>query len=90
MKEIKKPQRMCIVCRQMKDKSELIRVVKPKEGAFSVDETGKVSGRGAYICLSKTCAEKLEKQKSLNKTFKTNVNESVYKTLKEAVFAKLK
>ena len=43
------PLRMCVVCRQMKEKSELLRVTK-NGGEFSVDVSGKLPGRGAYIC----------------------------------------
>ena len=77
--------RMCIVCRQMKDKRKLIRVVKDKEGNISVDPTGKKNGRGAYLCKDEDCLSKMIKQKSLNKTFKTNVDDNIYKTIEEAV-----
>ena len=55
------PQRMCIVCRQMFDKADLIRVVKNKEGNFFVDTTGKMAGRGAYLCKNEECLKKLQK-----------------------------
>ena len=55
--------RMCIACRQMKDKRDLLRIVKDKEGNISVDLSGKKNGRGAYICKDETCLEKLKKQK---------------------------
>ncbi len=77
--------RMCIVCRTMKDKRDLIRIVKDKEGNIFVDETGKKNGRGAYICNNPECFNKLQKQKILNKTFKTNVDEKVYEKLKETI-----
>ena len=77
--------RMCIACRQMKDKRDLLRIVKDKEGNISVDLSGKKNGRGAYICKDKTCLEKLKKQKSLNKAFKTNVSEDVYNEIREVI-----
>ena len=52
---------MCCVCRQMKGKDELIRVVKNKNGEIFVDETGKRDGRGAYICKDKDCLSKLKR-----------------------------
>ena len=77
--------RMCIACGEMKPKRELIRVVKPKEGEISLDLTGKAAGRGAYVCNSRECFEKLKKQKKLNRTFSTDVPDSVYDSLLEQI-----
>ncbi|MBR1724499.1 MAG: YlxR family protein, partial [Ruminococcus sp.] len=46
------PQRLCLGCSEMKDKRDMIRVVRSKEGEISLDLTGKKSGRGAYVCHS--------------------------------------
>lgn len=73
--------RMCIACRQMRDKRQLIRIVKNKEGEIFVDPTGKKGGRGAYICKEKVCLDKLKKQKILNKTFKCEIPETIYQNL---------
>lgn len=80
------PMRTCIVCREEKPKKELIRIVKNKEGELFLDRTGKANGRGAYVCDSKTCMEKLLKKKLLNKTFEMNISDEVYKGLEEAFF----
>ena len=77
--------RMCIACRTMQDKRNLTRIVKDKEGNIFIDETGKKNGRGAYICKNEECLNKLLKQKSLNKAFKTNVNDEIYQKLKEEI-----
>ena len=77
--------RMCIACREMKDKRELLRIVKDKEGNIFVDETGKKNGRGAYVCKNTECLEKLQKQKLLNKTFKTNIDNEVYEKIKGVI-----
>ncbi len=77
--------RMCIACREMKDKRELLRIVKDKEGNIFVDESGKQNGRGAYVCKSKDCIDKLQKQKLLNKTFKTNIDDAVYEKIKGVI-----
>lgn len=77
--------RMCIACREMKDKRELLRIVKDKEGNIFVDESGKQNGRGAYVCKSKDCIDKLQKQKLLNKTFKTNIDDVVYEKIKGVI-----
>jgi len=51
------PQRLCVACRQMRPKRELIRVVRTPAREVRVDPTGKASGRGAYVCQSEACAE---------------------------------
>ena len=80
--------RMCVACRQMKDKRSLIRVVKYKEGNISIDETGKKNGRGAYVCKEPECFAKLKKQKSLNKAFKCNIDDEILSQIEEEVFGK--
>ena len=71
----KTPQRMCIVCRTMKPKNELTRIVRKETGEIIVDVTGKAQGRGAYICNNEECISKCKKQKSLNKNYKKRVGE---------------
>jgi predicted RNA-binding protein YlxR (DUF448 family) len=56
------PERICIGCREVKHKRELIRVVRTPEGRVIVDPTGKANGRGAYLCKDGDCW-----QKSLNR-----------------------
>ncbi len=77
--------RMCIACRTMKDKRELLRIVKDKSGELSIDLTGKKNGRGAYICRDCNCVLKLQKQKLLNKAFKMNVDDQIYKQISEEI-----
>lgn len=81
MKKI--PLRMCIVCKEMKPKKELIRVVKSADGTIGLDTTGKANGRGAYICNSDECMAKLVKTKALSRTYKENVSSEVYQGLIE-------
>ncbi len=83
MKQKKIPLRMCLGCHEMKPKKELIRIVRDKEGAISVDFTGKKAGRGAYICRSTDCLKKAEKGKKLEKAFETAIGAEVYAVLKE-------
>ncbi|MCH5187192.1 MAG: YlxR family protein [Oscillospiraceae bacterium] len=71
--EKKRPQRMCVVCRQMKDKDTLLRAVKNKDGGFSVDPGGKLPGRGAYVCKDGDCISRLEKVRGLERAFKGSV-----------------
>ena len=78
----KVPLRMCIACKESKQKKELIRIVKFEEN-FSLDFTGKANGRGAYVCNNDECVNKVIKQKLLNKTFKQNISNDVYDNIKE-------
>ena len=72
------PQRMCIVCKQMQPKKELVRIVKNSSGEIKVDITGKSPGRGTYICKSAECATKLVKSKSLHKAYNSQVSNETY------------
>ncbi len=71
------PLRMCVVCRQMLPKDSLVRVIKTKEGAISVDSTKKASGRGAYICKDPKCRERLIKSRALQRAFSAEIPEEV-------------
>ena len=77
MKAKKIPMRMCLGCREMKPKKELLRIVHGPDGSVSVDTTGKKPGRGAYICFSGECLQKALKQKQLEKTFGCAMTEEV-------------
>ncbi len=79
----KVPLRKCAGCHEMKDKGQLIRVVRTKEGDISIDRTGKKNGRGAYICPLSECLEKAIKNKGLERSFKVNIPSDVYDALKE-------
>lgn len=84
MAKIKKiPMRMCIACKEMKEKKEMLRIVKPKEGEVFLDFSGKAAGRGAYICNSAECLAKLKKARLLHKTFSENVPLEVYERIEE-------
>lgn len=74
----KVPMRMCTGCREMKPKKELIRVVKTAEDGIKLDLTGKLNGRGAYICKNKDCLAKAQKSNALSRAFETNVSSDVY------------
>lgn len=79
----KLPLRRCVGCNEMKDKRDMMRVVKTKESEFFLDETGKANGRGAYICKSVACFEKAVKNKGLERSFKAKIPDETYETLKE-------
>lgn len=82
MKQRKIPLRKCTGCLEMKNKKELIRVVKDKEENMSIDFTGKKPGRGAYICPSVECLSKAIKNKGLERSFKSKVSDDIYEQLK--------
>ena len=82
-KEKKSPERLCIACREMKDKKLLLRIVRSPEGEFSLDRTGKKNGRGAYLCDNRDCLNKCLKGRLLNRTFKCDVPREVYEKLSE-------
>jgi hypothetical protein len=74
--------RKCTGCQEMKNKKELIRIVRDENGEFTLDKTGKLAGRGAYICPNAECLEKAHKSKGLERSFKSAVPQSVYEELK--------
>ena len=75
------PMRMCLSCREMTPKKQLLRIVKNSDGVIFVDDTFKANGRGAYLCKSKECIQKCIKQKMLNKQFECAVEADVYEAL---------
>ena len=79
----KTPQRMCVGCREMKPKKELIRVVRSPEGQVSLDFRGKLPGRGAYVCPNPACLAKTKKSKALERAFSAPLPEEVYQALEE-------
>jgi len=81
MKQKKTPLRKCTGCQEMKNKKELIRIVRDAEG-FSIDATGKKAGRGAYVCPDAECLLKAHKSKGLERSFKSAVPGEMYEKLK--------
>ena len=81
MAERKVSMRMCVVCREMKDKRSLLRVVRTPEGEVKIDPKGKMSGRGAYVCADPKCRAKCAKTKFLNKLFGVPVPDGIYAEL---------
>ena len=82
------PQRTCIGCNSQKNKRDLIRIVKNKEGIISIDRTGKANGRGAYICDNIECLENAIKTKRLEKTFETSISNEIYENLRGVIVDK--
>ena len=77
------PMRQCTGCREMKNKKEMIRVLKTAEDEIVLDDTGKKNGRGAYICFSRECLEKARKNHGLERSLKASIPEEVYESLEK-------
>ena len=82
-KQRKLPQRQCLGCREMKNKKDLIRVVRSPEGEISLDFKGKKPGRGAYVCPDSACLAKARKSKALERAFETVIPAEVYELLEK-------
>ena len=81
MKKI--PLRQCIGCGEMKNKREMIRVIKTPEGEILLDATGRKNGRGAYLCPSGECMKKAVKNKGLERSFKMAIPKEIYENLEK-------
>ncbi len=79
------PLRMCSGCSEMKPKKELVRIVKSADGNVSVDFTGKLNGRGAYICHNTACLNKAKKSGRIGKALGVTLSDEIYTSLEEAL-----
>ncbi len=75
-------QRMCVVCRQMKLKEELIRIVRLPDGAV-IDTSFKAQGRGAYICNSNDCIKNARRRRVFERSLSGFVTSELYDSLEE-------
>ena len=83
MKKI--PMRMCVACREMKPKKELIRIVRTPEGPVEADLTGKKNGRGAYLCRNAECLEKAVKIRALDRALDTKLDSAALDGIREII-----
>ncbi|MCD8046080.1 MAG: YlxR family protein [Clostridiales bacterium] len=77
------PMRMCIGCRQMREKREMIRVVRQQDGTFVIDRTGKKNGRGAYLCKNPDCLNTAVKNHGLERSFGMSIPKETVSDLKK-------
>ena len=77
------PMRMCIGCREMKSKFELVRIVRGTDGKIQLDLTGRLNGRGAYICKKAECLKKAAKANALSRAFAVSVPPEIYEELEK-------
>ena len=87
LKQRKVPMRMCVGCREMKPKMELLRVVKPQDGDARIDRSGKAAGRGAYVCDNIECLKKAEKIRALDRALDTKIEPEVFRQLEEQILS---
>ena len=79
------PKRMCVTCRKSQPKSQLLRIVKLADGTIKPDKSGKAEGRGTYICNDAICFKQCVQKRGLNRAFKCNISEDVYKQIEESL-----
>ena len=75
------PLRQCTGCRQMMPKNELVRVIRTPEGEVKLDKTGKMNGRGAYMCSNINCFNQAVKSKGLSRAHKIDIPEDIYEAI---------
>ena len=85
LKTKKIPLRKCIGCGENKPKKDLIRVVRNSQKEVVLDTTGRINGRGAYICRDVNCFEKIDKSRKLSKVLDTDVPDKIYKDLESII-----
>ena len=81
----KTPMRMCVGCREMKPKKELLRVVRSPGGEVSIDPAGKKSGRGAYVCHQESCLARAIKQRQLDRALDVSIGPEIAQQLEDAL-----
>lgn len=98
MKQRKMPLRKCTGCGEMKEKRELIRVVKAPDtkdengeiiakGEISLDLTGRKAGRGAYVCRNLACFEKARKTRRFERSLSCKIPDEVYEQMQSELAA---
>ena len=79
----KSPMRMCVGCHEMREKRNMIRVLKMQDNTFCIDSTGRKNGRGAYLCKNPACLELAVKNHGLERSFKMNIPKDIVSYLTE-------
>ncbi len=75
--------RKCAGCQEVREKRQLLRIVRDPEGQVSLDRTGRKSGRGVYLCANPACLEKAIKTKALERSLETAIGDEVYESLRK-------
>ena len=77
------PMRQCVGCGEMKNKKDMMRVLKTSDGSIVLDTTGKKNGRGAYLCMNRECLTRAAKNKGLERSFKMSIPQEIYENLEK-------
>lgn len=77
------PVRQCIGCREMKPKNQMFRIIRTPENEIRLDKTGKMNGRGAYLCPNVECYRKAVRSKAIERALKLEIPEDIYKAISE-------
>ena len=77
------PSRQCVGCRESRTKRDLIRVIRTPQGQVALDETGRMNGRGAYLCRRVECLQKARRSKGLERSLKVTIPDEIYDRLEE-------
>ena len=85
MKTKKIPLRKCISCGEGKPKKDLTRIVRSPENVVAIDITGKMNGRGAYLCSNIDCITSAKKTKKLSRALEVEIPENIYDNLLKIV-----
>jgi predicted RNA-binding protein YlxR (DUF448 family) len=80
-----RPQRTCVGCRTVRDKGDLVRIVRTPDEHFLLDASGKLNGRGAYLCAAPDCLEKAVKRKSFDRAFRGSVPRDALGALQQSL-----
>ena len=80
----KVPMRMCVACREMQSKKDLLHIVRTPEGAIEIDRSGRMNGRGAYLCGRRECLEKAIKTRALERALDQKIDEEIIERLRGA------
>ena len=83
----KVPMRKCVGCGEMKNKKELIRVLKTPEEEILLDATGRKNRRGAYLCRDQECLLRAARNKGLERSLGMKIPEEIYENLKKEMDA---
>ncbi len=78
----KKPVRQCVACREKREKSQLVRVVRTPDGVLAVDTRGKMPGRGAYLCKEAACLEKAVRSRALQRALECEIPQETMEALR--------
>lgn len=79
----KSPMRMCVGCHEMREKRDMIRVLKTSDGTFCIDAAGRKNGRGAYLCKNPECLALAVRNHGLERSFKTGIPPEIVAKLTE-------